>query len=236
MDDSSYLVLNEGQNYEINIESRQPVESFCIFFAPGFAEDVQRGLSEKAENLLDEPHSTVIAPIRFFERNYTHDLILSPALFRLRRNYKSHENGWLVEQLHSVVERLLKVHRSTWAEAERLDSVRMATREELYRRVSRARDYVSAMFAEPVPLQELSRVACLSPNHLLRTFRKVFGGTPHQFLTERRLEEAKRLLAGTELTVTEICLTTGFESLGSFSSLFRKRFGVAPSQYRQEKR
>jgi AraC-like DNA-binding protein len=157
-------------------------------------------------------------------------------LFRLRSEYQNHERDWLVEQLHTVVERLLTVHRKTCAETERLDSVRPATREELYRRISRARDYMSSKYAEPVTLSQLARVACLSPNHLLRTFRKVFGGTPHRFLTERRLQEAKRLLADTELSVTDICLACGFESLGSFSSLFRKQCGSPPSEYRETKR
>jgi AraC family transcriptional regulator len=233
VDETSYLVLNDGQNYAISIESRQPVESFCIFFAAGLAEDVQRNLSGEPGDLLDEPHSNDLAPIRFFEKSYAHDLILSPALLRLRRDHKNHEHEWIIEQLHSIVARLLRVHRRTRAETERLDNVRAATREELYRRVSRAGDYISAMFAEPVTLADVARAACLSPNHLLRSFRQVFGITPHQFLTERRVREAKRLLASTDLSVTEICLATGFESLGSFSSLFRKRYGVAPSQFRQ---
>jgi len=236
VDESSYLVLNDGQSYAITIESPQPVESFCLFFDAGFAEDVQRTLSQKPEDLLDEPDSNRIASIRFFERNYSHDRILSPALFRLRSDYRNREPGWLVERLHLIVERLLRVHRKSYAEIDRLDSVRLATREELYRRISRARDYINAMFAEPVTLPELARVACLSPNHLLRSFRKVFGATPHQVLTDRRFQEAKRLLATTELSVTEICLAAGFESLGSFSWLFRKRYGSGPSQYREAKR
>jgi AraC family transcriptional regulator len=236
VDESSYLVLNDGQDYAIDILSRQPVESFCLFFGAGFAEEVQRSLSKKTEKLLDEPECDNFAPIRFFERTYGHDRILSPALFRLRADYRDQERGWLVEHLHVIVERLLRVHRKTSAETERLDNARAATREELYRRVSHARDYMSAMFAEPVTLAETARIACLSPNHLLRNFRRVFGTTPHQFLIERRLQEAKRLLATTDLSVTEICLATGFESLGSFSSLFRKRCAVGPSEYRRAKR
>jgi AraC family transcriptional regulator len=235
VDESSYLVLNDGQSYSINIQSRQPVESFCLFFEKGFAEDVERTLSQKHEVLLDEPDSVATRSIRFFEKNYAHDRTVSPALFRLRSEYKHYEQGRVIEEFHTIVERLLRVHRRTWGETDRLDSIRLATREELYRRVSRARDYIRAMFAEPVTLAELARIACLSPNHLLRNFRKVFGETPHQFLTEQRLQEAKRLLLTSESSVTEICLACGFESLGSFSSLFRGRYGFAPSHYRRQK-
>jgi AraC family transcriptional regulator len=230
VDESSYLVLNDGQNYEISIEARQPVESFCVFFGGGLVEDVSRGISRNRKSLLDDPHSQDIAPARFFEKNYTHDQILSPALLRLRRDYKKYDRDWLIEQLHYVAERLLRVHSRTCDEAEGLGCVRAATREELYRRVCRARDYISAMFAEPLTLGEVARTACLSPNHLLRSFRDAFGSTPHQFLTERRLQEARRLLSTGEFSVTETCFATGFESLGSFSTLFRKRHGVPPSR------
>jgi len=236
VDDRGYLVLNEGQTYSINIESPQPVESFCLFFAQGFAEEVEQSLSVKTQRLLDEGGTGRAAPIRFFEKNYAHDRVLSPALLRLRKAYANAERGELLEAVYGIMERLLKVHEITSREPERLENVRRSTREELYRRVWRARDYANASFSEPLTLGAIAQVACMSPNHLLRTFRQVFGETPHQFLTARRLEEARRLLADRELPVTEICLAVGFESLGSFSTLFRKRFGVSPTEYRRAKK
>jgi len=237
VDDASYLVLNDGQPYAINIASARSVGSFCLFFARGFVEEVQRSLALPTEQLLDSPDGGGGAPVKFFEKNYPHDQVISPALFRLRAAVAkgAREEGWLLEQLHGIVQRLLRIHRLARREAERLHSVRRATREELYRRVCRAREYAAALFAEPVTLGELARVACLSPNHLLRTFRQAFGETPHQYLTGRRLIEARRLLAQGDLTVTAVCLAVGFESLGSFSALFRRRFGVPPSSCRRQK-
>jgi len=236
VDERSYLVLNEGQSYSIDIESRQPVESFCVFFAPGFVEEVQRNLSLKPERLVDEPAGRDGPPVRFFEKNYPHDRTLSPALRRLRRAYATEESGERMEALHDIAERLLKVHELAREETRCLRNVRAATREELYRRVCRGRDYAAALFAEPVTLGEMARVACLSTNHFLRTFREAFGETPHQFLRARRLAEAERLLAQSEMPVTEVCWAVGFESLGSFSTLFAKRFGVSPAEYRRRKK
>jgi AraC-like DNA-binding protein len=209
---------------------------FVCFFAPGFAEQVQRSVSQKAERLLDDPWDDTPEPLRFFEKNYPHDEILSPAIRRLKNNYATFNPEQLLEELHDIIERLLRVHGIAAAEARCFDSVRAATREELYRRVCRARDYASAMFAESVTLADMARAACLSQNHLLRTFRQAFGETPHQFLTSRRLEEARRLLAGSNLSVIEICLSVGFESVTSFSTLFRKRFGLSPSEFRRGKK
>src|SRR5256714_8090028 len=212
VDETSYLVLNQDQTYTINIDSRTPVESFCIFLAPGFAEEVQRSLSLKPERLLDQPQPGVRAPVHFFEKNYSHDRVLSPALFRLQKEYKTHDRHWLSEQLHGILERLLRVHQIERKQTLRLDAIRVATREELYRRVCRARDYASALFAEPITLADLARAACLSPNHILRSFRQVFGQTPHQYVVARRLQEAQRLLARGNVPVTDVCLEVGFES------------------------
>jgi AraC-like DNA-binding protein len=82
----------------------------------------------------------------------------------------------------------------------------------------------------------MAAVACLSPNHLLRTFKQVFHQTPHQFITAVRLEEAQRLLCCTDDSITHICHAVGFTSLGSFGWLFLRRFGVSPRKYRRQNR
>jgi AraC-like DNA-binding protein len=63
-------------------------------------------------------------------------------------------------------------------------------------------------------------------------FREVFGETPNQYLQRRRLANARELLGSTERTVTEICLEVGFESMTSFSSLFRRVYGCSPREFR----
>jgi len=235
VDDRSYLILNEGQYYEIEIEQQNPLESFCIFFAPGLIEQAFSSRSFGAGKLLNDPGASNRS-LQFFERNYAHDQIVSPALRRVKANHRSAESGWLDEQIHGIAEKLLEVHCKTLKEVDQLSNVRPATRNELYRRACRARDFADAMFAENVMLSDLALVAALSPNHLLRTFKSVFHQTPHEFLTTRRLQHGAQLLETTELSVTEICMAVGFQSLGSFSSLFKLRTGLSPTAYRAAKR
>jgi AraC-like DNA-binding protein len=116
-----------------------------------------------------------------------------------------------------------------------LQWVRPATREELYRRLFRARDYMAASLGDRVTLNDIAHVACMSPNHLLRTFRQLFHQSPHQLLTDLRMERARRFLVESDRPVTDIAAAVGFESLGSFSSLFRRHTGVSPDQYRRAK-
>jgi AraC-like DNA-binding protein len=244
VDDASYLVLNHDQTYEITIESPSPVTSFCLFFAEGFAESVVRSLTERAEYLLDAPMTDTDVSLHFFERTYPSDDRLSALLCSLRATLRAlptdetPEPGWLEERMHRAMVLLLSQHGLARQEIDALGTAaaRPATREELYRRLHVARDFMAAAYREPLSLDDIGCVACLSPNHLLRTFKALFGMTPHQYLTERRLDAARGLLERTDLSVTEVCLNIGFSSLGSFSRLFSRRVGISPDAYRRRVR
>jgi AraC-like DNA-binding protein len=97
----------------------------------------------------------------------------------------------------------------------------------------RARDLMDARFAEPLDLDAMARAAGFSRYHFAREFRAAFGETPGGYLSRRRVERAKDLLASANLTVTEICMVVGFSSLGSFSSRFTELVGCSPSVYRR---
>jgi transcriptional regulator GlxA family with amidase domain len=97
------------------------------------------------------------------------------------------------------------------------------------RRLCRARDLVET---EDRSIAAIARDVGISPFHFIRQFDAVFGETPHQYRTRVRLDRAKRLLAA-GASVTDACMEVGFSSLGSFSQLFTRRIGVAPSAYRR---
>lgn len=97
----------------------------------------------------------------------------------------------------------------------------------------RARDLMDARYAEPLDLDDLADAAGFSRYHFAREFRAAFGETPGGYLSRRRVERAKDLLASANLTVTEICMLVGFTSLGSFSRRFSELVGCSPSDYRR---
>jgi AraC family transcriptional regulator len=237
-DETSYLILNHGQPYAITIDAETPVESFCLFFAPDFAAEVQHSLAASTERLLAQPYSPQPQVVNFFERTYPHDSILSPSLLQLRQmvNQLYCERSWLTEQFHQMMEQLLQAHIRVIQEVETLPAARAATREELYRRLHLAKDFAAAAFNQSLTLEDMAAVAGLSANHLLRTFKHLFRQTPYQYLTTRRLEQAQKLLRQTDCPVTDICFAVGFESLGAFSWLFRRRVGLSPIEYRRQTR
>jgi AraC-like DNA-binding protein len=100
------------------------------------------------------------------------------------------------------------------------------------RHLLRAKDLADARYREPLDVPTLARAAHLSPAHFSREFRRVFGETPHQYLLTRRLERAAAMLRNTDHPVAEICFEVGLSSVGSFTTSFRRAYGMTPSAYR----
>jgi AraC-like DNA-binding protein len=107
---------------------------------------------------------------------------------------------------------------------------------DVLQRLGRAREFIDDYYDYPLSLKQMSEKACFSRYHFLRLFRQAFNKTPHQYLIDRRIEKAKELLTSNELRVTDVCFEVGFQSLGSFSSLFQKRVGHPPVTYRERAR
>jgi AraC-like DNA-binding protein len=104
--------------------------------------------------------------------------------------------------------------------------------EEFNRRLLRARDAMDRAYAQPLNVRAVATVAHISEAHFSRSFRNVFGETPHRYLQRRRVERSMFLLRETERSVTDICFDVGFTSLGTFSRTFREIIGETPSDYR----
>jgi AraC-like DNA-binding protein len=104
--------------------------------------------------------------------------------------------------------------------------------EDLNRRLLRARDAMDRAYAEPLDVRAVAAVAYISAAHFSRSFRAVFGETPHRYLQRRRVERSMFLLRETDRSVTDICFDVGFNSVGTFSRTFREIVGEPPSEYR----
>ena len=101
------------------------------------------------------------------------------------------------------------------------------------RRLLRARDAMDRAYPEPLDVRAIAAMAHVSQAHFSRSFRAVFGETPHRYLQRRRVERSMFLLRETDRSVTDICFDVGFNSLGTFSRTFRGIVGETPSGYRE---
>ncbi|MEW9108538.1 MAG: AraC family transcriptional regulator [Cytobacillus gottheilii] len=234
VEESRYLLLNKGA-YTISIDEPKVVESFCLFFKDGFAEEVLHSLKETNDRLLSDPFKDT-SSIGFFEKTYHKNSILSSQLENFMQILPSLDidSVGYEEQFHKIMYSILNEHLNTYTEIESLHAIRNSTREELYRRVSIAHDYIRSYFNHPIKLDKIARIACLSPNHLLRTYNQIYGRTPHQHISEFRIQKAKQLLSKADKNMTDITFELGFQNPVSFSKVFKQHVGISPIEYRKK--
>jgi YesN/AraC family two-component response regulator len=105
-------------------------------------------------------------------------------------------------------------------------------REEAVARVER---YIEEHIAEEISIEDLASVAYLSGDYLTRVFKKLRGKTLMEHLTDERLRLAKRLLEDSDLNITLIASRVGYESYNYFSTVFKRRCGMTPGEWRRRK-
>jgi len=100
------------------------------------------------------------------------------------------------------------------------------------RHLLKARDLADARYAEAIGVEEMAAAAGLSKAHFSREFRRTFGESPYVYLLTRRLERAAAVLRNTDHSVAEVCLEVGLQGIGSFTTSFKRMYGMTPTAYR----
>jgi AraC family transcriptional regulator len=232
VDETCFLILNEGQVYSSHIYSEAPVESFTINFSASFTRIMLDSLF--THDPLDLGLSAAAGgSMEFIERLYPHDDSISPILSTLYQESRSkkQDTAAITEQYYLLLQKLVLLHSRVDREIQKVKAAKASTRKEIYRRLHFAKDYVDARYMNNVTLSELAGVACLNPAYFLRQWKKYFGGTPHRYLIQKRVSVAAALLATTSHSVTDVCYTVGYQDISSFIKLFRRQYQITPEKY-----
>jgi transcriptional regulator GlxA family with amidase domain len=183
-----------------------------------------RSATTSSDLLLD---STGAASIEFAARMQFDD--------ELRRSIERASIEKSDESITLIANRLVAIHTDVAARVSRLPALRATTRAELHRRVNRGIEVIHGNLDGDLSLERLASAACLAPFHFHRIFTALHGETPHRYVTRIRLQRAASLLRSTDRPVLDIALSCGFESLGSFTTLFRRYLGAAPAAFRKNR-
>jgi AraC family transcriptional regulator len=234
VEETRHLLLNEG-DYTISIDQNHEIESFCVFFKNGFAEEVLRTLMDSSDKLLVDPYKKT-SSVGFFEKTYPTNRSLGTQIKLFKDNLtllKQDPIGY-EEQFYQLMQTMLWGHYDTLKETESLKAIRKSTREELFKRISIAHDFIRSFYDKPIKLNDIAQAACLSPNHLLRAYSQIYGKTPHQHISEFKIQKAMQLLAQLDFNMTDITFELGYDNPVSFSKMFKQHVGVSPLQFRKK--
>jgi len=232
--DSNYLIFNEGTKHSNFMSASRGTEFLSVNFSASFLKSYFSSFRHSPDQALEGPYFRDPERIQFTEQLFEHDLLVSPQLFRIRYLLANPEcnKSQIEEMLFDLIESMVINQRKVWSKMGELNCTKPSTRKELYERLMRAKDYIISCFREDISIELLANIACLNQYYFLREFRKYFKLTPHRYIQDQRLQEAKRLLRTNPVMVSEVCAEVGYNDPASFCKLFKRRFGITPIDFR----
>jgi len=232
----SFLVINKGTMYSSKVDSTIPVNNLSIYFSPGFLSDFYRSYHKNQQELLDEPFFFDEAPENFFlETIYPFDGDMKYNIMHLKHQIEQDAPDDLLvnEYLHHCLINYFNVFKNeVLNKSENLKFLNKSTKVEILKRLTLAKEYIISNYNKNIDLEDIAHIACLSVNHLLRTFKQAYGKSPHQYLIQIRVNRSKYLLKHSEYTINEIVEIIGFECPSSFIRLFKTINKITPGQFR----
>lgn len=229
---NKYLIINKNQTYSSEINSEAFTSSLCVFFSDQFISDGVHFATHSNEYLLDNPFNDTERELNFSQKLFWADSDMDSLLNTF--NYECLNEDLKTDELCSQLLGLLLVtHKTEQAKKSRVAASKHSTKQELYKRLCSAVDFIHENYDTQISLTQLSKISCISSFHFLRAFKQVFRTTPHQYITSVRLQYACKLLRQTELPVSEVCFASGFQDVSSFTRLFRANLGATPRLFKK---
>lgn len=237
VDENNFLLLNEGNMYCSYINTGPITESFTVNFTKKNIEDLSAFVFNNETMLVDDPFKILPKEVRVYEKLYAQTNTTN-AYINTIKNYRygdGKDARQLLETLHLFLEELVTFNGIINIEIDTVQAKKRITREELYMRLHRVKDYIHSCYNEDISLDTLSKISYLNTFHLLREFKKYFHITPHKYLTHIRLNQAVKLISQTDNKLVDIMTAVGFEDLSTFSKRFKSYFGKSPQHFRRSK-
>jgi AraC family transcriptional regulator len=222
-----FYVTNQDQRYTLEIGEHQKTETLNLHFGKHWAQDAMTSVTLTPEKILDGVgHDQQVS---FYNKLYHKD----DELKALLANLKSSDSSLMEDQLmYAILVHLLNQDREMKKLEANLPVFKSATKTELIKRLSAAKDFIYENYHRDISLDDLAQAACLSKFHFLRLFKVTFNTTPLQFINDVKVRHAKILLQQSNVEVNDVARALGFSSSSSFSRMFFNNVGVYPSQIR----
>ena len=224
--DGASLLANPNQSLRLE-GSRRPSQIMVVRLAPALLLETATRLKlhrDGSHLLFRQP----LIPI-------TNDIRLRHTLEALATELTIPDAGWR-EVIRSLVNQLAVYLLRAHINVQRSDEIELSRVGIVDRRLRRAIEFMHDNCGRELALAEIAAAAYLSEFHFARLFKKITGATPHTYLASVRIERARRLLAESDLPITEVGATVGHASQSHFTKVFREATGMTPHTFRRAAR
>lgn len=228
-----FLTASGACESEGFIESKSIVTGLCI--------DIHMNLINEARTILlsngnMDIENNLLGYFKFenfFENVYPISYsALGKKLLRISDKLKSSypDVSFIDEEFFlELAEDVIKHEYENLRKLDSLSAHKISTRKEILKRLLRGKYFIEENFKEKISVKDIARISCLSEFHFFRSFKEAFSISPHNYLTQKRLQEAQKLLMKDNFSVGEIAIICGFGDVYSFSKSYKKQFGYPPS-------
>ncbi|MBT1697337.1 AraC family transcriptional regulator [Fulvivirgaceae bacterium PWU4] len=234
LDENAFLIVNRGSRLSFALQGSDNIP-VLLYFNTILCDLLIRAIFYRdvpadAERDIETYDFSLLEHIHFQHATLKNHL---PWLINLGSSCSSFHALKADMLLRNLLDNIIAENYAAVTVSKNLDVVKQSTRKTLYKRLTVAKQWMEANCAAAFTIDHVADIAMLNTHHFLRLFKKAFRTTPHQYLIDLRIKRASNLLIATDSPVSEICQDVGFESLSSFSTLFKVRCGMSPTQFRE---
>ncbi len=226
----TFLLTQPGDIYDLVIDNTGQTEICNIHINREFFNNALYAISTTSPQLLNNPENKDYEhPL--FTQLQTKDDTINRLVTRIVNQQPADANEFELI-LIEIINHLALSNDRIKASINTLPFLKASVRQDIYKRLSSARDHIYSTYDTSTDLDEICREAGMSKFHFLRMFKSLYGITPYQYFTDVRMKKAAELLKTSQLSVNEIAAHVGFEYPNSLIKAFQKTYGQAPLQYR----
>lgn len=215
------------------LESKSLVKGLCVNVSLNLINEALTIYSTEGNINLENNLAGYFKSEKFFENVYpATNSELGLKLLSLSEKFKSisPDHALIDEEIFlELAGSVITLEFENLRKMNSLSSLKTSTKKEILQRLLLGKNFIEDNFKAKIDVKEIAQTSCLSEFHFYRSFKEVFGISPHNYLVKRRLLEAQKLLLQNNSTVGEVAFECGFADIHSFSKSFKKHFGFSPS-------
>lgn len=212
LDQGEFIIIGQGQQIETTVKSKEPTNGVCIYPPISMIQDVFNGFGKPLEKQLTQEFNNESVYLTTSKYRLLSPIATSKFLNQyipMLLNQSEKDDNWWHAFYLKLAEHLAYDQQEIKLILGQLEVAKKHTKEELYRRISKTRDYIHDHKFESIDLQELAQLSSLSKYHFLRSFKAIYKQSPYQYLLNLKLKEAKKLLQQ-DYTYHEIANEIGY--------------------------